>query len=55
LVVDIKEELLSALRGMPVTWDLREGSWSIETVFDDEPVEVIRVLNPFGPQQARLS
>jgi hypothetical protein len=54
-MVDIKADILSGLRRTEVTWELREGSWSVEGIFDEEPVEVVRVLNPFGPTPARPS
>jgi len=54
-MVDIKDDILSALRATSVTWELREDSWSIEGILDDEPVQVVRVLNPFGPTPAPLS
>jgi len=54
-MVDIKEEILSGLHATGLTWELRESFWSIEGVFDDESTQVVRVLNPFGPKQAKLS
>jgi hypothetical protein len=42
-MLDIQDDLLSALRGMTVTWELRHS------------VQVVRVLNPFGPTPARPS
>lgn len=46
-MVDIKDDLVSALRETKVTWELRDGSWSLERIFDEEPVQLIRVSNPF--------
>jgi hypothetical protein len=54
-MVDIKDDILSALRETQVTWEVRESSWSRERVFEEEPVQVVRILNPFGPTPARLS
>jgi hypothetical protein len=51
-MVEIKDDVLSVVREAGVTWDLREGTWSVEDVFDDEPVQIVRVLNPFGPTPA---
>jgi hypothetical protein len=52
---DVSSEFLSALQGSQVAWELREDIWSVEGVFEDEPVQVIRILNPFGPTPAALS
>jgi hypothetical protein len=52
---DIKAELLSRLSGTPLSWELRDSTWSVEGIFDEEPVVVLRVLNPFGPTPAPLS
>jgi len=54
-MVDIKDDILSGLRGTQLTWEVREGTWSVEGVLDEEPVQVVRVLNPFGPTPAPLS
>ena len=54
-MVNIKDELLSALRGMAVNWELRESSWTLERFFEDQPVQVVRVMNPFGPTPTALS
>jgi hypothetical protein len=54
-MVDTKEEILAGLRGTQLTWELRESAWSMEGVFDEEPVQVIRVINPFGPTPAKPS
>jgi hypothetical protein len=54
-MVDIKDDILSGLRATQLTWEVRESAWSVEGVFDEEPVQVIRVLNPFGPTPAPLS
>jgi hypothetical protein len=46
-MMDITDEILPALQATQANWEFRESSWSIERVFDEEPVRVIRVLNPF--------
>lgn len=46
-MVDIKDDLVSALRETHVTWELRDGSWLLERSFDAEPVQLIRLENPF--------
>lgn len=48
-MVDIKDDVLSELSGTQLIWDVREGTWSIEGILDEEPVQVVRVLNPCGP------
>jgi hypothetical protein len=48
-MVDVKDEVLAALGGMQISWELRESAWSREGVFEEEPVQVIRIASPFGP------
>ena len=47
--VDITDELLSRVRGLTIAWDLRHITWSIDRWFDDVPVQVVHIPNPFGP------
>jgi len=54
-MVDTKEEILAGLRGTQLTWELRESTWSMEGVFDEEAVQVVRIINPFGPTPAKPS
>jgi hypothetical protein len=54
-MIDTKEEILAGLRGTQLTWELRESTWSVEGVFDEEPVQVVRVVNPTGPMPAKPS
>jgi hypothetical protein len=49
------DAILSALREAGLTWEVREGTWSVEGIFDKEPVQMVRVLNPFGPMPAKAS
>lgn len=51
-MVEIKHEILSRVREAGLTWDLRRGTWSIEGVFDNEPLEMVRVVNPLGATPA---
>ena len=44
---DMKEEILAALAEIQCDWELRQSTWSIDRLFENEPVEVIRILNPF--------
>jgi len=46
-MIDIKATILSALERRQVVWELREGAWSIEGIFHDEPLQLIRIANPF--------
>lgn len=46
LMKDVKEELLAKLLGTQLIWEERDGTWSVTGIFDDEPVDVIRVLGP---------
>jgi hypothetical protein len=48
-MVDIKEEILTGLRALQLKWELRETTWSHPRIFDEEPVQVVRFVNPFGP------
>lgn len=48
-MVDAKDEILAGLRGTQLRWELRESMWSVEGVFEKEPVQVFRIVNPFGP------
>jgi len=48
-MIDAKDEILEHLRATQLSWELRKGTWSIVGVFEDEPVQVIRFANPFGP------
>ena len=54
-MIDVGEDILSHLRQASIAWELRESTWSLKGLFDEEPVQVIRVLNPFGPTPAPLS
>ena len=46
-MIDMKEEVLAGLRGMQLSWELRDSTWSKEGLFEEEPVQVIRIENPF--------
>ena len=49
-MVDAKDEILTGLKETSLSWELRESTWSIAGIFEEEPVQVIRILNPFGPK-----
>lgn len=46
-MVDVKDEILAGLSGTQAIWTLRESTWSKERLFVDEPVQLIRIANPF--------
>lgn len=55
--VDIKDEILAGLKAAQCSWDLRETTWSAEGStalkvegFKDEPVQAVRIVNPYGPK-----
>jgi len=49
-LIDVKDEIFSALRGTQLDWELHESIWSKEGIFDEQPVQVFRIANPFGPK-----
>jgi hypothetical protein len=51
-MVDVKEEILSKLCGTRLIWEMRNITWSIEGIFNEEPVQVVHVVNPFQPTPA---
>lgn len=51
-MVGAKEEILTCLRATQLKSELRETTWSVQGIFDQEPVQVVRVVNPFGPAVA---
>jgi hypothetical protein len=48
-MIDAKDEILAGLRETQLSWELRESVWSVEGIFEEEPVKVVRIVNPFGP------
>ena len=48
-LIDIKDEVLAGLRETQLDWELRETTWTREGRFYDEPVRLLRFVNPFGP------
>ena len=48
-MINAKNEILAGLGGTQLNWELRESMWSLEGVFEAEPVQVARIVNPFGP------
>lgn len=46
-LIDVKDEILKGLSGTKAIWTLRESTWSKGKLFTDEPVQLIRVANPF--------
>jgi hypothetical protein len=54
-LIDVTDKLLEGLRAMSVTWQMLETSWTKEGMFVDQPVLVVRIVNPFGPPSAITS
>jgi len=48
-LVEIKDDVVSGVREAGVTWDLREGIWSVDGIFDNERLQMV----PFGPTPAK--
>ena len=46
-MIDVKDEIVAGLGGTQATWALRESTWSMEKLFEDQPVQLIRIANPF--------
>lgn len=46
--IDEKDEILTGLHTTQVTWALRDTTWSIARIFENQSVEVVRIVNPFG-------
>lgn len=46
--IDIKNEILEALQETSLCWEIRESTWSVDRIFEEEPVTVIAILNPFN-------
>lgn len=51
-MVDTKEKILTRLDTAQMKSELRNTTWSVRGVFDEEPVQVVRFPNPFGPSAA---
>ena len=46
-MIDMKTEILEALQETQLCWEIRESTWSVDRLFEEEPVTVIAILNPF--------
>jgi len=46
--IDIKDEILSRLPATQVRWALHDATWSKARIFENRPVEVVRIVNLFG-------
>lgn len=51
-MIDIKEEMLAGLGETSAIWTLRDDRWSLDRIFQDEPVQVVRIANPFRSMRA---
>jgi hypothetical protein len=54
-MVNVKEDILTGMRDTHLVSELREGTWSVQGIFDAEPVQMVRIVNPFGPKPEKLS
>jgi hypothetical protein len=45
--VDVRTELVRALSTLSADWSVRDSSWSVQGLFDDELLAVIHLPNPF--------
>ncbi len=60
-IINIKDELLAGLVSTQINWELIDSMWSMELsfkgelvyAFKDEPVQVVRVVNPFFEPKLR--
>ena len=50
-MIEVKEEILAMVRQSKFSWELLDNIWSVPGIFEDEAVQVIRIANPFGPDQ----
>jgi len=48
-MTDHRGAILAKLGETAIPWELRESTWSHARFFDEQPVEVIRIANPYGP------
>lgn len=48
-MIDMKDEILTGLKNTQLTWEIRESTWAIPGILEEEPTQVIRISNPFGP------
>lgn len=45
--IDIADQILASVKEHDRTWELPSESWSVQGVFEDEPVKVLHLPNPF--------
>jgi hypothetical protein len=50
-LIDVKEEILASLQETQLSWELRESTWSVTRLFEEQPVQVVHFVNPFGPSR----
>lgn len=44
---DVSEQVLAGIRELPVAWEVRQTLWSADGIFDERPVRVAHLSNPF--------
>lgn len=47
--IDAAAEVLSELRNLSVTWELRSTTWSVEGILREEPIQTVHLPNRLGP------
>lgn len=48
-MIDVKGEILAGLQETQLNWEIYDSVWSVEGIFEEEPVQMLRIKNPFGP------
>ena len=48
-IIDMKDEILAGLKNTQFIWEIRESTWTIPGILEEESTQVIRISNPFGP------
>jgi hypothetical protein len=51
-IIDRKDEILAAFNEIQMNGELRKTTWSLPGIFEDEPVQVVRFMNPFRSMQS---
>ncbi|RFP09473.1 hypothetical protein D0T24_30520 [Duganella sp. BJB480] len=49
--IDARDEILAHFRTTQVSWELCDSTWSNAGIFEDEPVEVVRIAGLIGHMQ----
>jgi hypothetical protein len=52
-LIDMRDEIVSGLSMTKAIWTLRDAIWSKERLFHEQPVQLIRIANPFRSTAGR--